>query len=662
MVSDDVLPAQTPEGTGARAVAQLLKKTPAENTQYGIAEMKASLRFDQMDIRRETIMREHSHTCEWLFDQPEYLSWRDPDLAHQNHGFLWIKAKPGAGKSTLMKYLTNSAHKRLPDDTTISFFFHAWGELLQRSSKGMYRSLLHQMLVAFPRLEGNLQASWASLKPAAQQDWCLDSLRPLFYQAVLGLGSDRITCFIDALDECPEDEVRELVQTLGDLSHSAISDGINLRICFSSRHYPTITVKKCQHLNIDGQWGHRKDIARYIETHLVGEGKTMKDVGTEVQARAQGIFLWAVLVVKMLNKEHDRGANALQLRRSLNEIPDGLHELFRDILERNTKDEDDNEHLLHILQWVMYAQRPLSPQELYFAILSGMSDPNALQSWNPAEIELRTIHVFILNHSKGLTEVVQDRQARRSIVQFIHESVRDYLREVRFRAHSPSVGVTSEVLAHDYLKRCCNFLLAFDPLQQNPVLKDLVVSESVSGDLIASKHFPFLRYSGSGILHHADMAHGRSISQSRFLEEFPVHAWVRTNAFFEDYDDDSWRLSRSPSYSEPRKWKCEFAVACGKDQDSILLLRLANDKVCRLFLLSAGETHLDLPCDTDYNAFATAATQAYREIHQIAFNGDQQHLISINNNLLEMEKNPNLSTRDHKLIVDIASRFFQCRL
>jgi len=36
-------------------------------------------------------------------------------------------------------------------------------------------------------------------------------LENLFKTCVLRLGQEQVTCFIDALDECPEDEIRELI-------------------------------------------------------------------------------------------------------------------------------------------------------------------------------------------------------------------------------------------------------------------------------------------------------------------------------------------------------------------------------------------------------------------------------------------------------------------
>jgi hypothetical protein len=112
--------------------------------------------------------------------------------------------------------------------------------------------------------------------------------------------------------------------------------------------------------------------------------------------------MWVILVVEILNKEYDRGrVHALQ--QMLHKIPGDLHELFRDIL---TRDSHNQNELLLCIQWVLFARQPLRPEELYFAILSG-TEPGALTEWNTDVITIDVIRRFILNSSKGLAEITR---------------------------------------------------------------------------------------------------------------------------------------------------------------------------------------------------------------------------------------------------------------
>jgi hypothetical protein len=530
-----------------------------------------SLRFAQMNIRQGNISRTHSDSCEWLFAQPEYLNWRKPELKPEHCGFLWIKAKPGSGKSTLMNFLLTSAKKQLPYDTTIAFFFHARGDRLQRSLEGMYRSLLHQLLTEYPLLLANLKS--LRLDQTAPQVWSVDSLCSLFHEAILSLEDVRLTCFIDALDECPEDEIRHLFDALGHLSHAAANTTIDFHVCFASRHYPHITMDNCQHLTLDGQEGHKQDISNYVNNKLAGKGRVISDIRTEVQARAQGVFLWAALVVHILNKEHDRGSNAHQLRLRLNEIPNGLHELFQDILQRGVRDDGTHENLLRILQWVLYAQRPMSPEELYFAIHSGDSDPAAFEAWSLDEIEPQTIDLFILNSSKGLTEVARGNAGQERAVQFIHESVRDYLREAGFGALSISLNASAEGSAHSYLYQCCSNLLTSkvpDHALKPPWLPEASLEEARAFRSTASKLFPFLKYSAYSVIYHAEKAQSNSTLQFSCLKTFPVSTWGLINNMFARYDQSRYTAKLPTKASVFALSRAQTLLALELDQSASL--------------------------------------------------------------------------------------------
>ena len=64
-----------------------------------------------MDARYATIKTAHTRTCRWLLKEPKYRDWLDMNKTVEHHGFLWIRGKPGSGKSTLMKFAVGSARK-----------------------------------------------------------------------------------------------------------------------------------------------------------------------------------------------------------------------------------------------------------------------------------------------------------------------------------------------------------------------------------------------------------------------------------------------------------------------------------------------------------------------------------------------------------------------
>ncbi|PNP50068.1 hypothetical protein FNYG_15983 [Fusarium nygamai] len=114
-----------------------------------------SLEFDQIDSRKTTIKTAYSKTCSWFLKHHDYLEWLDSGKQSQHHGLLWIRGKPGAGKSIIMKFIyTKMKRTDAPARAlTISFFFNARGGSLEKSVSGMYRSLLLQLLEGFPDLQ-----------------------------------------------------------------------------------------------------------------------------------------------------------------------------------------------------------------------------------------------------------------------------------------------------------------------------------------------------------------------------------------------------------------------------------------------------------------------------------------------------------------------------
>jgi hypothetical protein len=330
-----------------------------------------SLRFEQIDSRKLTIKAAHAKTCRWFLSHPDYKTWLDPAMLSQHHGFLWISGKG-----------------------------------LETSAFGMYRSLLLQLLEGYPVLQSVLDDP--DLIPN-DQNGCpsLNVLKDAFCDAVLGLGVKPFTCFVDALDECDEQQVVEMVQYFEDLAEQSASQGVPFRICFSSHHYPYIVIKQGIRLTLEDQTGHFEDLETYVASRLQIEDSTILDeLRPRLLSQAAGVFMWVVLVVDILNKEHRRGG--LSLRRRLAEIPSDLSELFKDILRRDNENMDD---LLLCILWILYAKQPLQPKEFYHALWSGLSLKGLADDQSPtlsdpdSSDSLNKFTRCVISSSKGLAEI-----------------------------------------------------------------------------------------------------------------------------------------------------------------------------------------------------------------------------------------------------------------
>lgn len=94
-----------------------------------------------------------------------------------------------------------------------------------------------------------------------------------------GLEKSSLVCFIDALDECDENQIRDMVlffKYIGELTTSA---NISFLVCLLSRHYPHITLKKGLSLVLKGQEGHSQDITSYLGSVLkIGHSKVAEQI------------------------------------------------------------------------------------------------------------------------------------------------------------------------------------------------------------------------------------------------------------------------------------------------------------------------------------------------------------------------------------------------
>lgn len=135
-----------------------VNQQPTTNTEVDERQVLLdSLRFDQIDARQLSIKKAHTSTCAWFLKTPEYVNWTRKSTMHNRHNFLWIKGKPGAGKLILMKFLLGKLSRKKrqakKQGLLLSFFFNARSHDLEKTTTGLYQSLLLQLLEARPDLQ-----------------------------------------------------------------------------------------------------------------------------------------------------------------------------------------------------------------------------------------------------------------------------------------------------------------------------------------------------------------------------------------------------------------------------------------------------------------------------------------------------------------------------
>lgn len=105
--------------------------------------------FPHMFARQRQITESYKDTYDWVFEDAIFKTWLE-----RGHGIFHWTGKPGAGKSTLMKYLaSHDTTKELlcswaaPNPvSTASYFFWELGNPRQKDAVGMLQSLTYQLL------------------------------------------------------------------------------------------------------------------------------------------------------------------------------------------------------------------------------------------------------------------------------------------------------------------------------------------------------------------------------------------------------------------------------------------------------------------------------------------------------------------------------------
>ncbi|KAK5948500.1 hypothetical protein OHC33_010534 [Knufia fluminis] len=199
--------------------------SPHDTTDNGIDKYEGLLKsflFDRIDARERNVMKALSRTCEWLFQHKDFQEWRTVRDVSDHNGFLWIKGKPGCGKSTIMKKALEQTQKEIQkqsiQQTVVHYFFNARAPTsLEKSSLGLYRSLTYQLLCACPSMHSLFTTKFALKEPGGSDNaWTKEELQDFLCDVVMSAEPLALCMFIDALDEGEQvEDVRQMTESRG---------------------------------------------------------------------------------------------------------------------------------------------------------------------------------------------------------------------------------------------------------------------------------------------------------------------------------------------------------------------------------------------------------------------------------------------------------------
>ncbi|KAI9682983.1 MAG: hypothetical protein M1822_006176 [Bathelium mastoideum] len=358
-----------------------------------LRKLRKSLWFPEIAFRQEDISEAHPGTCEWLlqddlrylateaspremqheFSQVDTEEWAlDPNLEEElfesrirflewlvnGNDMFWFTGKAGSGKSTLMKNL--ASHRKTEDylkkwagDADLltpspSFYFLELGSSsLQKNLRGFLRSLLWQLTSQRPDLTSTIlpQSGYESDADNMENDfqatniWTEARLRTALKQLLAKKPQRLFFCiFIDGIDEI-EDNANDLKHFLEVLNDLKTAPGVKL--CIASRPEQRLRVAFGTSPQIRLQDVNQKDILQATQDELSsslkstfpGQENETRHLILAIALKAQGVFLWASIVVKEIHTGVQSADSLDMLHDRLKTLPSALEDLYTRMIE-----------------------------------------------------------------------------------------------------------------------------------------------------------------------------------------------------------------------------------------------------------------------------------------------------------------------------------------
>ncbi|OTB13769.1 hypothetical protein K445DRAFT_63881 [Daldinia sp. EC12] len=425
--------------------------------------------YDGIYDRELGITVAHEKTFRWIFDTEDSQDRPWDSFCHwlqSDQRLYWITGKAGAGKSTLMKFISrpilpeNGCHSSKGESRCTkyllqwaggkplilaSFYFWAAGSKMQASKEGLYRTLLSQIYQSCPE----------AIPHASPKRWealCLYSEDPkpfseIELQEILGsviafVSSTNSLClFIDGLDEF-DGSHEDLIEFFKDIMKT-----LPVKVCVASRPWrvfetamegkPSLMIEDLTFNDIKNYVASRFEYDSEFRSLQKRETEFAQSLIEDVVRKASGVFLWVSIVVTSLLEGIKYGDRISDLQRRLSQLPPDLESLYDRILQNL-----DPFYLEHAAQYFLLMTACDKPPE---ALLLSFADeeesdfaiklPNSRILHEEMQFRIETIGKRLNSRCKGFIDVPQLRQQLRSAdipihavtVQYHHRTVKDYI-------------------------------------------------------------------------------------------------------------------------------------------------------------------------------------------------------------------------------------------
>ncbi|KAK0668551.1 hypothetical protein QBC41DRAFT_321772 [Cercophora samala] len=443
----------------------------------------SALRFNVLDQRFLEVATAAENTYSWILgdhihdqdlsDDPPKLELLQQfkEWLSEGSGIFHISGKPGAGKSTLMKYLceNENTYDKLRewagDENKLvlgKFFFWRAGSPLQKSLSGLKRALLFDILKQCPEfVQDVFPKHWdpSNYQPGIQPPLLTienkeisEGLKELFCNATMYKGR-RLAIFIDGLDEFEEDS-HSYHDLLNEIMQWLENSGGRLKLCVSSREDRVFMERLSAKQRIRLHELNATDILAFIKQGLLANPNFQAlqekqpvecaSLISELVGKSEGVFLWVTVAIRNVIEALECHESLSTIRKKVDLLPRKLQDLFTSIL-MSIPESQRNESCC-TLSYALVAARltaTMQPKPSFSPSANSslfqlsfldeyMSDSNTLLKrsgpMTEEEIEERSSKaaVQMLARSKSLLTIKTDNRGR-GCFYFIHRSIPEFL-------------------------------------------------------------------------------------------------------------------------------------------------------------------------------------------------------------------------------------------
>ncbi|KAH0489939.1 hypothetical protein TgHK011_001428 [Trichoderma gracile] len=450
--------------------ADLLSKLLESETFASVQEIKdeqvEALIRDTLDVQRENEIAYHNElkrradeACSWIASNDQFSYWR---LNSRDSNLLALLGDMGCGKTITTAYVVD-----MLSQGQLVCSYYCKDDQQTTKLGNIYRSIIWQLLKRKPDLKARF-SDWykkAGLRSQVNPTQSDDDLREFLFDALLS-SKQCIFIVVDGLDECEVYPQKQLLSLFRDL----LEREARLKVFISSRYDDDVEKALptgASRIELGTGFSQERDriIASYLASQLTIPEQTREKVVDELAERADGSAIWLRISLEYIGKL--RIQNEKGLETALKRLPSsrGLAELYWKLFEKVCAGLPENEeHLRRALETLAVARRPLSSDELAYAVFIETDDEGPATM---AELEDNAQSVNLLDLVRPFISITTVNDEKHAQLRLVHQSLKELILQAPPSSWSlvgkpgwknQAVHRKGELNGH-LLKRCIQYLL-----------------------------------------------------------------------------------------------------------------------------------------------------------------------------------------------------------